>query len=121
MPTSSPAKILRIHFSEDDRYQGAPLYEAIVQKCRDMKIAGATVLRGVEGYGETGGIHRHRVGGGDRPVIVVVVDAEEKIAQLAPVLESMMNTGMIAVSDADVMRVQRGAAKTDVSPHSDRQ
>lgn len=121
MPTSSPAKILRLHFHEDDRYQGGPLYEAIVQKCRDMKIAGATVLRGVEGYGETGGIHRHHMGGSDRPVVVVVVDSDEKIAELAPVVESMMSTGMIAVSDVEVIRVQRGTGKADVSPHSDRQ
>ena len=121
MPASSPAKILRLHFHEADRYQGAPLHEAIVQKCRDMKIAGATVLRGVEGYGETGGIHRHRVGGSDRPVVVVVVDAAEKIAQLASVVEGMMSTGMIAVSDAEVIRVQRGTEKADVSPHSHRE
>ncbi len=121
MPASNPAKILRLHISEDDKYLGAPLYEAMVRKCRDMKIAGATVLRGVEGYGETGGMHRHHIGGSDRPIIVVVVDSAEKIAELAPALESMMNTGMIAVSDVEMTRVERGAEKADGSPHSDRQ
>lgn len=101
MPASNPGKILRAHFSEADQYRGVPLHEAIVQKCRDLHMAGATVLRGVEGYGETGGIHK--------PVIVVVVDSAEKIAVLAAAVESMVNSGMIAISDADVVRVQRGA------------
>ena len=101
MLASNPAKILRLHCSEADRYEGAPLYEAIVQKCRDLHIAGATVLRGVEGYGETGGIHR--------PVIIVAVDSADKIAVLAPAVEAMMSTGLIAVSDVNVIRVQRGA------------
>ncbi len=107
MSASSPAKILRLHVSEGEQYQGAPLHEAIVQRCREMKIAGATVLRGLEGYGETGGMNRYHVGGGDRPIIVVVVDSAEKIAQLTPVVEGMMSTGMLAVSDAGMIRVQR--------------
>ena len=100
MPASSPCKILRLHFSEADRYEGAPLYESIVQKCRDLYVAGATVLRGVEGYGETGGIHR--------PVVVVVVDSAEKIAELTAAARNMIGSGMIAVSDASMVRVQRG-------------
>ena len=100
MPVPSPGKILRLHFSEADRHLGAPLYEAVVQKCRDLQIAGATVFRGLEGYGETGGIHR--------PVVVMVVDTAEKIAGLTAAVEAMIGTGMIAVSDADMLRVQRG-------------
>ena len=52
------ARLLRIHISESDRYEGKPLYEAIVQKCRELNIAGATVFRGLEGYGETAEMHR---------------------------------------------------------------
>jgi len=100
MLLNNPAKILRVHFSESDRCEGAPLHEAIVQKCRELHIAGATVFRGVEGYGETGGIHR--------PVVIMVVDSAEKIAELTPAIESMVNSGMIAISDVDVVRVQRG-------------
>jgi len=53
MQSSYPAKLLRIHISEGDRFQGQPLYEAIVAKCRELKIGGATVFRGLEGYGES--------------------------------------------------------------------
>ena len=109
------AKILRLHFSEGSKYNGKPLYEAIVRKCFDMNIAGATVFRGLEGYGETAEIHRHHLVAKDQPIIVIVVDTAERIAELIPVLESMMDTGMIAVSDAEVVRVQR-----NVPSHSDR-
>ncbi|MGA2599821.1 MAG: DUF190 domain-containing protein [Bryobacteraceae bacterium] len=101
------AKILRLHIGERDLFNGKPLYEAIVKKCYDMNIAGATVFRGLEGYGETAEIHRHRLVTRDQPIIVVVVDAEERINELLPIVESMMNTGMIALSDVDVIRVQR--------------
>ncbi|HLJ51137.1 MAG TPA: DUF190 domain-containing protein [Bryobacteraceae bacterium] len=110
------AKILRLHFCEADKYNGKPLYDAIVRKCFDMNIAGATVFRGLEGYGETAEIHRRHIGSKDQPVIVIVVDNEEHIAELIPVLESMMDTGLIAVSDVEVVRVQR-----NVPSHSDRQ
>jgi len=98
------AKLLRIHISESDRYQGKPLYEAIVAKCRELKIAGATVFRGLEGYGETAEMHRH-----DQPIIVTVVDSGENLATLVPVVETMMDTGLMAVSDVQVIRVQKGA------------
>ena len=59
MRTVKKAKLLRLHFGESDRYKGKPLYEAIVNRCKELKIAGATVIRGLEGYGETAEIHRH--------------------------------------------------------------
>jgi hypothetical protein len=59
MRTVKKAKLLRLHFGESDQYQGKPLYEAIVNRCKELKIAGATVLRGLEGYGESAEIHRH--------------------------------------------------------------
>ena len=101
------AKILRVHIGERDLLNGKPLYEAIVKKCYEMNIAGATVFRGLEGYGETAEIHRHHLVKHDQPIIVVVIDAEERINELLPVMESMMDTGMIAVSDVEVIRVQR--------------
>jgi uncharacterized protein len=107
MPKTTPASILRIHISEGDKYAGRPLFEAMVAKCREMKIAGATVFRGLEGYGETAEIHRRHVAGGDQPVIVVVVDTAENISRIKPVLEEMIATGMIAVSMAEMIRVQK--------------
>lgn len=105
MPPIHPAKLLRAHLSEADTYNGRPLHEAIVSKCRDLKIAGATVFRGLEGYGETAEIHRRHLVAHDQPVIVVVVDTPESIARLQPILEDMMSNGMIAVSNVEMIRV----------------
>jgi len=112
----TPAKILRLHFSERDRYQGRPLYEAIVHKCHDLNVAGATVIRGLEGYGETGELHRHHVAASDQPVIVIIVDSEEKLRNSIPVFEQMMTTGMMAMSDAEVIRVRKETARTGHVP-----
>jgi len=110
VPQTIPAKILRVHLSEGDKYNGKPLYQEIVAKCRNMKIAGATVFRGLEGYGETAEIHRRHVVARDQPIIIVVVDTGENILRLKPVVEEMMDTGMLAVSDVEMIRVQKGGA-----------
>jgi hypothetical protein len=107
MPIPSPAKILRAHFCESDTYRDQPLFEAMVAKCRDMNIAGATVFRGLEGYGETAEIHRHHLIARDEPMVLIVVDAAEKIERLIPAIEDMMKTGVIAVSDADMIRCEK--------------
>jgi len=104
-----PARLLRIHISESDRYQGKPLYEAIVAKCRELKIAGATVFRGLEGYGETAEMHRAHLVHHDQPIIITIVDSGENLATLIPVVENMMDTGLMAVSDVQVVRVQKKA------------
>jgi len=100
-------KLLRLHFTERDQYGGKPLYEAIVEKCRALKIAGATVFRGLEGYGNTAEIHRSHVLLHDLPIVVTVIDTHENIERLVPIVEEMLDTGMIAVSDVSVVRVQK--------------
>jgi PII-like signaling protein len=112
MRERTPAKILRLHFSERDRYQGKPLHEAIVRKCRDMNVAGATVFRGLEGYGETGEMHERHVAASDQPIVVVIVDNEEKLKTCVPVFEQMMTTGVMAISDVEMIRVRREATET---------
>lgn len=107
MPVPTPGKILRLHFSERDRYQGKPLYEAIVDKCRELRIAGATVYRGLEGYGEAAEIHRSHVLTHDLPIIVSIIDSLENIARILPVVEEMMDKGLIAMSDVEVVRIRR--------------
>jgi len=104
-----PAKLLRIHISESDRFQGKPLYEAVVAKCRELRIAGATVFRGLEGYGETAEVHRSHLVRHDQPIIITIVDSGEQLAALIPVVENMMDTGLMAVSDVQVVRVQKRA------------
>ncbi len=107
MQDYQPAKILRLHFTEEDRYQGKPLYDAIVQKCMELKIAGATVFRGLEGFGDTAEIHRSHVLAHDLPVVIQIVDTEENIRRLLPIVEPMMDKGLIALSDAQIRRVEK--------------
>jgi uncharacterized protein len=106
MKLEGKAKLLRIHFGEDDKWKGQPLYRAIVEKCRAMDIAGATVYRGIEGYGASTLIRRSHLLSisHDAPVMVSVVDSEEKIQQLIPVLDEMVDEGLIAVSDVEVIK-----------------
>jgi PII-like signaling protein len=110
MRTVKPAKLLRLHFGEGDLYNGRPLYEAIVQRCKELGIAGATVFRGFEGYGETAEIHRHHLMKKDQPVVVTIVDTEENLSRLIPEVEAMMDTGMIATSDVEYIRIEKPSA-----------
>jgi PII-like signaling protein len=102
-----PARLLRIHILESHRFEGKPLYEAIVAKCRELKVAGATVLRGLEGYGESAEMHRAHLARHDQPILITVVDTAENLGRLIPVVEEMMGTGLMAVSDVQVVRVQK--------------
>ena len=104
--------MLRIHFGEDDKWHDKPLYEALVMKCRELDIAGATVFRGIEGYGASSLIHkRHLLRSSDRPIMVSVIDTEEKIKSLIPALDEMVDEGLIAMSEVEVIRYvhQEGA------------
>ena len=112
MRTLFPVKILRLHFNEGDRHQGKPLHEAIVAKCRELKVAGITVFRGLEGYGESAEIHRRHMVGKDQPMVAVIVETPENVQRILPVLEDMMDNGLIAISDAEAIRVERTSART---------
>jgi PII-like signaling protein len=106
MKLEGRAKLLRIHFGEDDKWRGQPLYEAIVNKCRELDIAGATVYRGIEGYGASAFIrHEHVLSfSRDLPVVVTIVDSEDNIRRLLPVLDEMVDEGLIAMSDVEVIK-----------------
>ncbi|HXW89613.1 MAG TPA: DUF190 domain-containing protein [Terriglobales bacterium] len=114
MKLEGKAKMLRIHFGEDDRWHGKPLYEAIVEKCRELDLAGATVYRGIEGYGASTLIHRaHLLRSSDRPIMVSVVDTQENINKLLPVLDQMVDEGLIAMSDVEVIKyVHQGGTRS---------
>jgi len=100
------AKMLRIHFGESDKWKGKPLYRAIVEKCRELDIAGATVFRGVEGYGASTLIHRvrHLSFSQDAPIMVSVIDSDDKIRKLIPHLDEMVGEGLIAMSKVEVIK-----------------
>jgi len=106
MKLQGKAKMLRIHFGEDDKWQGRPLYEAIVERCRKLDIAGATVFRGIAGYGASTIIHRRHLlsFSSDAPILVQVIDTEEKIQRLLPSLDEMVQEGLIAMSDVEVIK-----------------
>jgi len=110
MQPDRTARILRIHTSETDRHQGKPLYEAIVAKCRELKIAGATVFRGLEGYGETAEMHRAHLIRHEQPIVIVIVDSPENLERLTPIVEQMINTGVLASSEATMIRVQKAVS-----------
>ncbi len=107
------ARMLRIHFGEDDKWQGKPLHEAIFAKCRELGIAGATVYRGIEGYGTSTRIHRagYWTLSKDAPIMVSIIDTEEQIDKLIPHLDTMVTEGLIATSNVEVIRYfhQEGA------------
>lgn len=106
MRKTQAGRILRIHISESDRYEGKPLFEAIVSKARELHIAGVTVFRGLEGYGETAELHRAHLVRHDQPIVMVIVDTGESLDRLVPAVEEMMDTGMLATSDAEMIRVE---------------
>ncbi len=103
------ARMLCIHFGEDDKWQGKPLHEAIFAECRELGIAGATVYRGIEGYGTSTRIHRASLWtfSKDAPIVLNIIDTEEQIARLLPHLDGMVNEGLIATSHVDVIRFFR--------------
>ena len=98
--SASPAKLLRVHLCESDRFQGKLLYEAIVDKCRELKIAGATVFRGMEGYGDTAEIQR-------QPIVIQVADSAENIERILAAIQDMIENGLLAVSFVEMIRVRK--------------
>ncbi len=107
MQNYQPAKLLRLHFTQEDRRGGKLLYEAVVEKCMELKIAGATVFRGLEGFGDSAEIHRSRVLAHDLPIVVQIVDSNENIQRLLPIVEEMMDKGLIAMNDVTIRRVEK--------------
>jgi PII-like signaling protein len=98
-------RLLRIYLGESDRRQGVPLYEAIVQRARSLGLAGATVLRGVEGFGAKSRIHRASILrlSEDLPIVIEIVDKEEKIRALLEELEPWIDDGMVTLERVEVM------------------
>jgi len=107
MKLEGKATMLRIHFGEDDKWHGKPLYRAIVEKCRELDIAGATVFRGIEGYGASTLIRKphHLLSfSHDAPVMVSVIDSDDKVRKLIPQLDAMVGDGLIAISEVEVIK-----------------
>jgi PII-like signaling protein len=100
------AMLLRIFFGENDKYKSRPLYEAIVMAARDAKLAGATVLRGPMGFGRSTHMHTTKILrlSEDLPLIVEIVDTEEKIKAFLPILDPMMGSGLVTLEKVQVLQ-----------------
>ena len=100
------AVLLRIFFGENDKFQRLPLHEAIVLKAREMHLGGATVLRGHIGFGHSSRIHTTKILrlSEDLPVVVEIVDSQDKIDAFLPVLDGMMSSGLITIERAEVLQ-----------------
>jgi PII-like signaling protein len=106
MQSPSDATLLRIFIGEADRHQHKPLYETIVLKAREMHLAGATVLRGPMGFGSSSRMHTAKILrlSEDLPVLIEIVDAEDKINAFLPVLDAMMGSGLVTLEKVKVLQ-----------------
>lgn len=104
--------LMRIHIGESDRYQGAPLYAAIVRLLRERQYAGATVYRAIMGYGASSHLRSDRIEvlSLDLPIVVEVIETEEKIQAILPELDKMVDGGLITLERARVIVYRPGAA-----------
>ncbi len=107
--------LLRIFIGESDRWHGKPLYEAIVMKAREMKMAGATVLRGPMGFGAKSHLHTARILrlSEDLPIIIEIVDSQEKIDRLMPEIDAMMGDGLVTLERVRVIKYRASPGPED--------
>jgi uncharacterized protein len=105
MKISEEGQLLRIFIGESDRWEGKPLYEALVLKAREMGLAGATMLRGLMGYGAASRVHTAKILrlSEDLPIIVELVDSQEKIASFLPVIDEMIQEGLVTLERVQII------------------
>lgn len=103
--------LLRIYLGESDHWHGKPLYQAIVERLRERDLAGATVLRGIEGFGAKQHLHTTRILSlsEDLPVLIEAVDSEEKIRAIIPEIDEMLGDGLMTLEKVEVITYRAGA------------
>jgi PII-like signaling protein len=106
MLLSRDATLLRVFIGESERFEGHPLYEAIVLKARELHMAGATVLRGPMGFGKSSLLHTAKILrlSDDLPVVVEIVETQQQIDQFLAILETMIGSGLVTVEKVQVIR-----------------
>ncbi|WP_420404242.1 DUF190 domain-containing protein [Nisaea sp.] len=106
MEIPKEAVLLRVFIGEDDRDGNRPLYEAIVLKARELHLAGATVLRGAMGFGHSSRLHTTKILrlSEDLPLVIEIVDSEEKINAFLPTLDSLMTSGLVTLEKVKVLQ-----------------
>ncbi len=114
MKIAGTGKLLRIFVGESDRFRGHALYEAIVRRARELGLAGATVWRGIEGYGAASRIHTAKILrlSEDLPVLIEIVDTEEKIRAALPEFDAMLEAsgggGLVTLESAEIIKYTQG-------------
>ncbi|WP_148134487.1 DUF190 domain-containing protein [Candidatus Formimonas warabiya] len=101
---------LKIYIGESDRYKGVPLYHAIVLKARELGLAGATVCRGIEGFGAHSRIHSARILdiSSDLPISIDIIDSTEYIQMLLPFLDEVVKEGLVIMEDVNIIKYANG-------------
>ena len=104
--------LLRVFIGEADRFEGKPLYEAVVLKAREMGLAGATVLRGPMGFGASSHLHTAKILrlSGDLPMVIEIVDREDRINSFLPELEKMVLKGLVTLANVKVLHYRAATA-----------
>ena len=110
MKIEGEAQLIRIFIGENDHWQGKPLYDAIVLEAREQGMAGATVLRGIQGFGAHSRIHTTRILrlSEDLPIVVEIIDRKERIQKILPVLDTMVAEGLITLENIRVIKYRYG-------------
>ena len=113
MQIPTDAVLLRVFLGESDRWEHLPLYEAIVLKARELHLAGATVLRGPMGFGKASRLHTAKILrlSDDLPLVIEIVDSEEKINLFLPTLEKMLGGGLVTLEKVKVLHYRSGDAE----------
>ena len=106
MKINCPGKLLQVYVGESDRWHGKALYNAIVERAREAGLAGATVTRGLEGFGANSRIHTASILrlSEDLPVKIEIVDTQERVAEFLPLLDDMVTEGLITVQDCEIVK-----------------
>lgn len=107
------AKLMRIFFGESDRWQDQPLHEALIRAMRANDLAGATVYRGILGYGAHRRVHKKRplLLSHDNSIMISVVDTEEKLKEVLPIIDKMVEEGLVVLSDVDIIKYAHRATE----------
>jgi len=104
-------KLLRLFIGEPDTWHGKPLYQAIVETVREEGLAGATVIRGIEGFGADSRLHTSRIVrlSEDLPVVIDIVDTPERIDRVVPILDEMVGEGMLTLERVQIVSYRSSA------------
>ena len=113
MKLSGPGKLLRVFIGESDRHGAQPLYMAIVEEARKRGLSGATVFKGIEGFGGHSVVHAARVFdlSADLPVVIEIADTEERIREFLPALDVMVHEGLVTLESVEVIHYKSGSPK----------